>query len=113
MDDELLFRVSNSLLFLIILFCVQILEGHVERESYASPLPYTYLDPEDLPEAFSWGNINGTSWISRSLNQHIPQVGNTDGLRLPSVLVVDDYDYVAIDDDAAIYFGQHRINIKC
>lgn len=52
---------------------MQILEGHKVRDSYSTPLPYTYLDPEDLPDAFSWADINGTSWISRSLNQHIPQ----------------------------------------
>jgi hypothetical protein len=42
----------------------QILEGHTERESYTSPLPYTYLDAaNDLPERFSWADINGTSWM--------------------------------------------------
>lgn len=26
-----------------------------------------------MPKAFSWGNVNGTSFLSKSLNQHIPQ----------------------------------------
>lgn len=27
----------------------------------------------DIPQEFSWANVNGTSYITRSLNQHIPQ----------------------------------------
>lgn len=56
---------------------IQVLEGHKVKDAYTSPLPYTYLDPEDLPESFSWGDItiNGTqtSLLTHSLNQHIPQ----------------------------------------
>mmetsp|Transcript_14870 Transcript_14870/g.30651 ORF Transcript_14870/g.30651 Transcript_14870/m.30651 type:complete len:308 (-) Transcript_14870:599-1522(-) len=55
----------------------QLLEGHTVRNDHTSPLPYTYLDPDDLPERFSWGavDINGntTSLLTHSLNQHIPQ----------------------------------------
>ena len=27
-----------------------------------------------LPDAFTWGDVNGTSYLTPSLNQHIPQV---------------------------------------
>jgi cathepsin X len=40
---------------------------------YSSPLPHTYLGAEDLPDNFHWGNVNGVSYLTHSLNQHIPQ----------------------------------------
>jgi cathepsin X len=49
------------------------LPGHTVESNYYSPLPYEYLAPEELPDAFHWGNVNGTSYLTRSLNQHIPQ----------------------------------------
>jgi len=48
------------------------MEGHKVRNSYHSPLPYEYLSEEDLPDDFTWGNVNGTSFLTHSLNQHIP-----------------------------------------
>jgi len=45
----------------------------IVSQSYTSPLPYTYIDPEDLPDNFSWGDIDGRSYLTHSLNQHIPQ----------------------------------------
>lgn len=47
--------------------------GHLKVQNYEKPLPYTYIDEEDLPEEFSWGDVNGTSYLTHSLNQHIPQ----------------------------------------
>lgn len=49
------------------------LAGHTVSNAYKSPLPYTYIDPEDLPDDFTWANVNGTSYLTRMLNQHIPQ----------------------------------------
>jgi len=46
--------------------------GHTVEQNYSSPLPYTYIQ-DDLPESFSWTNVNGTSFVTKSLNQHIPQ----------------------------------------
>jgi cathepsin X len=46
----------------------KVLAGHSQRESYTSPLPYTYLDTDTLPDRFSWGGN-----LTKSLNQHIPQ----------------------------------------
>lgn len=41
---------------------------------YHSPLPHTYLDTSHLPDSFSWGDVDGVSYLTHSLNQHLPQV---------------------------------------
>jgi cathepsin X len=43
------------------------------ENNHHSPLPITYIDSDDLPDAFSWDNVDGVSYLTRSLNQHIPQ----------------------------------------
>jgi cathepsin X len=58
---------------LLVLAEEKILKGHTILENVKSPLPYTYLKPDQLPQAFSWGNVNGRSYLTHSLNQHIPQ----------------------------------------
>lgn len=45
---------------------------HLVRNDFHSPLPHTYLSPEDLPDSFTWSNISGVSYLTHSLNQHIP-----------------------------------------
>jgi len=52
---------------------IKILENHKQREFIKSPLPHTYIDASDLPDAFTWSNVNGTSFLTHSLNQHVPQ----------------------------------------
>jgi hypothetical protein len=47
--------------------------GHSIENDYHSPLPYTYLAPQDLPSSFDWRNVSGISYVTRNLNQHIPQ----------------------------------------
>ncbi|KAL7521494.1 hypothetical protein ACHAWX_006169 [Stephanocyclus meneghinianus] len=37
------------------------------------PLPHTYLSPSDLPQSFTWQNVNGHNYLTRMRNQHIPQ----------------------------------------
>lgn len=41
--------------------------GHDKKEHVLSMTPKEYLQPDDLPESFVWGNL------TKSLNQHIPQ----------------------------------------
>jgi len=47
--------------------------GHRIEDDYTQPLPIDYLRPVDLPYSFSWGNVSGTSYLTKSLNQHLPQ----------------------------------------
>jgi hypothetical protein len=50
-----------------------ILAGHKVFAKHVLPLPYTYISQGEIPRAFSWHNVNGRSYLTRSLNQHIPQ----------------------------------------
>jgi hypothetical protein len=43
------------------------------ENKFHSPLPISYLDPKFLPDNFSWDSIDGVSFLTKSLNQHIPQ----------------------------------------
>jgi cathepsin X len=52
---------------------LQILQGHTVLDDYTSPLPYTYIREDDLPVDFSWQWVNNKSYLTHSLNQHIPQ----------------------------------------
>jgi len=52
---------------------LKIMPGHKKKEDYSLPLPHSYIGKEDLPSSFAWGNVNGISYLTRSLNQHIPQ----------------------------------------
>ena len=45
--------------------------GH--EEDYSLPLPHTYIDSSELPSSFTWADVNGTSFVTKNLNQHIPQ----------------------------------------
>jgi len=47
--------------------------GHIAQEDYSTPMPHTYLDPSDIPASFSWGAVEGRSYLTRNLNQHLPQ----------------------------------------
>eukprot|EP01004_Peranema_trichophorum_P005313 NODE_4176_length_1213_cov_212.026606_g3678_i0.p1 GENE.NODE_4176_length_1213_cov_212.026606_g3678_i0~~NODE_4176_length_1213_cov_212.026606_g3678_i0.p1 ORF type:complete len:326 (+),score=63.87 NODE_4176_length_1213_cov_212.026606_g3678_i0:62-1039(+) len=42
-------------------------------EFVVSPLPHTYINATALPTSFTWGNVNGVNYLTKSLNQHIPQ----------------------------------------
>lgn len=46
---------------------------HKRINDFSKPLPYTYTNVDELPREFSWNNVNGTSYLTRALNQHIPQ----------------------------------------
>jgi cathepsin X len=36
-------------------------------------LPHHYIAEDELPQAFTWQNVNGNSYLTRMRNQHIPQ----------------------------------------
>lgn len=52
---------------------IKILEGHDKRSNVISPLPHTYLKDDKLPASFTWSNVEGKSYLTHSLNQHLPQ----------------------------------------
>merc|ERR1712038_908200 len=51
---------------------IKILDGHTKKNNIRSALPHTYVNPDDLPEAFTWGNVNGKCYLTKALNQHLP-----------------------------------------
>lgn len=51
----------------------KIMEGHTKMDDYFSPLPHEYIAHSSLPKSWNWGNITGHSYLTHSLNQHIPQ----------------------------------------
>merc|ERR1712216_191968 len=44
-----------------------------EGSHVTSPLPQDYIKDEDLPTNFTWGDVDGVNYLTKSLNQHIPQ----------------------------------------
>ncbi|KAG6554918.1 hypothetical protein Mapa_003502 [Marchantia paleacea] len=42
------------------------------KDMVFSKRPHEYLDMTTLPEYFDWRNVNGTSYVTKDLNQHIP-----------------------------------------
>jgi cathepsin X len=48
------------------------MDGTIDNQ-YQLPLPIDYIDPDELPESFHWGDVHGVSYLTRSLNQHVPQ----------------------------------------
>mmetsp|Transcript_31225 Transcript_31225/g.57743 ORF Transcript_31225/g.57743 Transcript_31225/m.57743 type:complete len:372 (-) Transcript_31225:160-1275(-) len=51
----------------------KILEGHTVTDDHFSPLPHEYIDKKNLPKNWDWRNVKGKSFLTHSLNQHIPQ----------------------------------------
>lgn len=49
------------------------MEGHTVLEDFEKPLPHTYIDVKALPDSFTWGDVDGVSYLTHSLNQHVPQ----------------------------------------
>ncbi|GFH58543.1 peptidase C1A, papain C-terminal [Chaetoceros tenuissimus] len=52
----------------------KILPDHKILNDYDLALPFSYVELDSLPKTFSWNNVNGTNFLTRSLNQHLPQV---------------------------------------
>ena len=42
-------------------------------EHVTSPRPHEYVDLSSLPDDFSWMNVSGVNYLTKMLNQHIPQ----------------------------------------
>mmetsp|Transcript_8839 Transcript_8839/g.16064 ORF Transcript_8839/g.16064 Transcript_8839/m.16064 type:complete len:373 (-) Transcript_8839:412-1530(-) len=51
----------------------KIMPDHTVKNAYSLPLPKSYIAFQDLPDAFSWANVDGKSHVTHMLNQHIPQ----------------------------------------
>ena len=55
----------------------KLLEGHTIKESFINTPPYlienNLKNIDELPNEFNWNNINGDSYVTKSLNQHLPQ----------------------------------------
>ena len=45
----------------------------VDKHHVTTALPQEYVQTASLPTNFTWGNVNGVSYLTKSLNQHIPQ----------------------------------------
>ena len=52
---------------------VKKMPGHDKPEAYTSPLPHTYVKKHKLPKNFVWSNVSGVNYLTKNLNQHIPQ----------------------------------------
>lgn len=51
----------------------KVMPGHTAREAFTSPLPHTYVKKHKLPKNFVWSNVSGVNYLTKNLNQHIPQ----------------------------------------
>ena len=47
--------------------------SHGDQGKYSKPLPHTYVRAEQMPKSFTWADQDGVSYVTKSLNQHIPQ----------------------------------------
>ena len=52
---------------------VKKMPGHDKPEAFTSPLPHTYVKKHKLPKNFVWSNVSGVNYLTKNLNQHIPQ----------------------------------------
>jgi cathepsin X len=52
---------------------IKILDGHTTRNYILSQEPHTYIDEKALPDSFTWSDVDGVSYLTHSLNQHLPQ----------------------------------------
>ena len=63
-----------------------------QRQVITSPLPSTYVQLQDLPSDFWWGDYDGINMLTTARNQHIPQcqLGAWDCAESTSVVCVSD-----------------------
>jgi cathepsin X len=46
---------------------------HVWIDTVKAPLPHTIVAEHELPVSFDWRNIDGRSYVTTDLNQHVPK----------------------------------------
>ena len=47
--------------------------GHDKREHVVSARPHEYIDATKLPKSFTWSDVEGVNYLTKMLNQHVPQ----------------------------------------
>ena len=47
--------------------------GHDRREDVSRPRPHEYVNADKLPKHFVWSNVAGVNYLTKNLNQHVPQ----------------------------------------
>ncbi len=48
---------------------VKIMPEHDTHNDYVSPLPSSYVRADELPDSFTWSNVDGANYLTKSLNQ--------------------------------------------
>merc|ERR1719253_2460409 len=51
----------------------EVRQGINRAGNWEVPRPQDYVRTEDLPASFTWGDKDGVNYLTKSLNQHIPQ----------------------------------------
>jgi len=52
---------------------VKQMPGYTKHSHITGPVPSNYVPKDSLPDNFDWRNVSGVSYVTKSLNQHIPQ----------------------------------------
>ena len=52
----------------------RVMPGHTKKQHVFAAQPHMETDIKDLPKTMSWQNVDGVSYLTKNLNQHIPQV---------------------------------------
>ena len=47
--------------------------GHDKREQATSPRPHEYVQKHKMPKNFVWSDVKGHNYLTKNLNQHVPQ----------------------------------------
>jgi len=42
---------------------------HTIKDDFIKPQPHEYINADDIPAAFTWADIDGISYLTKSLNQ--------------------------------------------
>ena len=62
--------------------------GHDRREDVSRPRPHEYVNAD--PKHFVWSNVAGVNYLTKNLNQHVPQYcGSMLGARSPCPALAD------------------------